>query len=115
MFFIVAVISNMVLALRKTVQKVKESKFLHSLCTQNSIELRGVKEIEESNQEEVEVNVPVSFNNQAFNPEVIDTKSFVIVTSLTISIMISIAVSFLAFTETAMQKVEEQPGAWSKN
>ena len=104
MFFVVAVISNMVLALRKIIQKVKESKFIPSLSKTHPIELKSVTETEESKQEEVEGNVPISFNNQAFNPEVINTKSFVIVTSLTISIMISIAVSFLAFTETAMNR-----------
>ena len=99
MFVILVVISNIFLATRKLIQKFKEVKFTKR---QISIQLKEVQEPEKSKKDKG--NVPVSFNNHAFNPEVINTKSFVIITLLTISIMICVAVSFLAFSEVAMNK-----------
>ena len=57
------------------------------------------KEIKRSNHDKAEENVNISFNSQAYNPEVIDTKIFVIISALTMSIMIAVAV-FVSFRES---------------
>ena len=101
MFVILVVISNVFLATRKLIQKFKEVKFTKR---QISIQMKDIQEPEKSEQDKAKEHVTISFNNNAFNPEVINTKSFVIITSLTISIMICVAVSFLAFSEVAMNK-----------
>ena len=53
------------------------------------------RNLDEANEEHVKI----SFNNHAFNPEVIDSKIFVLISSLTISILITVAV-FVSFRES---------------
>ena len=94
MFLVVAVSSHVFLVLRKTIQKMKRL-----ISKQHQMKLQISKEIKRSNQDNPEENVKISFNSQAYNPEVIDTKIFVIISALTMSIMIAVAV-FVSFRES---------------
>ena len=93
MFLLVAVGSHVFLVLRKTTQRMKKQ-----ISKQHQMKLQISKEIEMSN-DNAEENVKISFNSQAYNPEVIDTKIFVIISALTMSIMIAVAV-FVSFRES---------------
>ena len=98
-FLKVAVMSHVFLLLRKTIQKVKDFKYPNMISKQRGIKLQLSKKVKISNQDKPEENVNVSFNNQAYNPEVIDTKTYVIISALTMSIMIAVAV-FVSFRES---------------
>ena len=98
-FLKVAVMSYVFLLLRKTIQKVKDFKYPNMISKQRGIKLQFSKKVKVSNQDKPEENVNVSFNNQAYNPEVIDTKTYVIISALTMSIMIAVAV-FVSFRES---------------
>ena len=94
MFLVVAVGSHVFLVLRKTIQKMKRL-----ISKQHQMKLQISKEIKRSNHDKAEKDVIISFNSQAYNPEVIDTKIFVIISALTMSIMIAVAV-FVSFRES---------------
>ena len=98
-FLKVAVMSYVFLLLRKTIQKVKDFKYPNMISKQRRIKLQFSKKVKISNQDKPQKNVNVSFNNQPYNPEVIDTKTYVIISALTMSIMIAVAV-FVSFRES---------------
>ena len=98
-FLKVAVMSYVFLLLRKTIQKVKDFKYPNMISKQRRIKLQFSKKVKISNQDKPQENVNVSFNNQPYNPEVIDTKTYVIISALTMSIMIAVAV-FVSFRES---------------
>ena len=69
------------------------------IANQRQTKIQISKEIKWRNQEQTEENIKTSFNNQTYNPELIDTKIFVIISALTMSIMIAVAV-FVSFRES---------------
>ena len=89
----------MFLVLRKTIQRVKKIRYPKMIANQRQTKIQISKEIKWRNQEQTEENIKTSFNNQTYNPELIDTKIFVIISALTMSIMIAVAV-FVSFRES---------------
>ena len=89
----------MFLVLRKTIQRVKKITYPKMIANQRQTKIQISKEIKWRNQEQTEENIKTSFNNQTYNPELIDTKIFVIISALTMSIMIAVAV-FVSFRES---------------